>query len=455
MHISDCIEENQVLLDSAIMEALNRLAANSDDHIFVVNDALCIEYLNGSASSFMGLETGEVKGKSYADFLPGGSGELLASNFRAVLESGKPAAFENKIILPDKEVIFDVSLSPVRNGSVSAYGVLGIARDITRRKHQENLIAHSRRAWLRAVDAMPHCLAVVGCDHRIERVNQAMALRLKSTVRDAIGLTCYEQFHGRSEPPLFCPLLNGICAGDYTAEVNELHLGEASVSNISCIKDEEGKTVGCLYITREVTEQERAVSANGSREEYIRMFLRETEYAVSIQNIDGRYVYFNAWPGDRTPWGLIGNFPVEFFEPKTASEIVGRVREVAVKGTELTQEIDFAWRGEVLRFFDRISPVRDAMGRIKAVMTVSVKIGDFRHSEAPTKVPATASKDLSAREQEILRLIAHGFTAIQVAEQLGISRKTVETHRARIMEKLNLHKTSALVSYAAKMGLLE
>jgi len=444
-----------VILDSEILEALNRFAANSEDLIFVVDEDLCIEYVNSSALRFVGAHMGEVKGKSYADFLPPGDRQLLDRNFRDVFESGKPASFENDFIWPDRAITLDVHVSPVRNGGPSVQGALAVARDITERRRQERLITRSKREWLRAVDGMPHMLAVVGTDYRIERVNQAMALRLKSTVRSAIGLSCHEQFHGTAELPWFCPFLNTAGGRDYSVEVVEPHLGGACMSNISSIKDEAGKTVGCLYVCRDISDRERALSATRSREEYMRMLLRSSEYAVYIQNTDGRYVYFNAMPGDRVPWGLIGSYPAEFFEPAVASRIVERVMEVAAQGTELAREIDFTWGGEVVRFFDRLSPVRDAMGRIKAVMTVSMKTAVFRHLDGQTPVLKSSLKRLSAREQEVLRLIARGLTSTQIAAGLSISKKTVETHRARIMEKLDLHKTSALVAYAAKAGLIQ
>ena len=61
---------------------------------------------------------------------------------------------------------------------------------------------------------------------------------------------------------------------------------------------------------------------------------------------------------------------------------------------------------------------------------------------------------LSEREREVLKLIALGYTAAQVAEKLALSAKTVETYRTRIMEKLNLSSRADLVQYALRRGLL-
>ena len=61
---------------------------------------------------------------------------------------------------------------------------------------------------------------------------------------------------------------------------------------------------------------------------------------------------------------------------------------------------------------------------------------------------------LSEREREVLKQLALGHTAAEVAEQLALSPKTVETYRTRIMQKLNLHGRADLVKYALARGLL-
>jgi two-component system response regulator NreC len=62
---------------------------------------------------------------------------------------------------------------------------------------------------------------------------------------------------------------------------------------------------------------------------------------------------------------------------------------------------------------------------------------------------------LTEREKEILTLIAEGLSNQQIAQKLFVSIKTVQTHRAHIMEKLNLHDRTELVRYAIRKGLIE
>ena len=62
---------------------------------------------------------------------------------------------------------------------------------------------------------------------------------------------------------------------------------------------------------------------------------------------------------------------------------------------------------------------------------------------------------LSPRQREVLRLIAEGRTTKQIAQVLEISVKTVETHRAVLMERLGIHDVAGLVRYAIIVGLID
>jgi DNA-binding NarL/FixJ family response regulator len=61
---------------------------------------------------------------------------------------------------------------------------------------------------------------------------------------------------------------------------------------------------------------------------------------------------------------------------------------------------------------------------------------------------------LTPRQRDVLQLIAEGHTTRGIAQTLGISVKTVETHRAQLMERLDIHDIAGLVRYAVRMGLV-
>ena len=68
--------------------------------------------------------------------------------------------------------------------------------------------------------------------------------------------------------------------------------------------------------------------------------------------------------------------------------------------------------------------------------------------------PISSWQKLSQREREVLKLIAEGYKNKEIAEDLCISLKTVEKHRANLMKKLDLHNAAALTVYAVERGLV-
>lgn len=81
-----------------------------------------------------------------------------------------------------------------------------------------------------------------------------------------------------------------------------------------------------------------------------------------------------------------------------------------------------------------------------------VVIDDFLLGGSPEDA-ATAASVLSAREREVLQLIAEGWSTKQIASHLYVSVKTIETHRRQIMKKLDLHTIADLTKYAIREGL--
>lgn len=77
-------------------------------------------------------------------------------------------------------------------------------------------------------------------------------------------------------------------------------------------------------------------------------------------------------------------------------------------------------------------------------------VTDFKQRAVPGQ--SSAASVLTPREQEVLTLIAEGYTNREIAETLVISVKTVDRHRENIMNKLDLHSSVALVKYAIERG---
>lgn len=79
-------------------------------------------------------------------------------------------------------------------------------------------------------------------------------------------------------------------------------------------------------------------------------------------------------------------------------------------------------------------------------------IADYMRRVSGDKAPP---EPLTPRQREILRLIAEGKATKEIAAILGISTKTVETHRAQLMERLDIHEVAGLVRYALRAGIVK
>lgn len=73
----------------------------------------------------------------------------------------------------------------------------------------------------------------------------------------------------------------------------------------------------------------------------------------------------------------------------------------------------------------------------------------------PGDTSPTGVSILTDREREVLQLIAEGLSSKEIAVTLGVSLKTVDSHRSNLMEKLDIHKVSGLVRFAIRAGLVE
>jgi DNA-binding NarL/FixJ family response regulator len=79
----------------------------------------------------------------------------------------------------------------------------------------------------------------------------------------------------------------------------------------------------------------------------------------------------------------------------------------------------------------------------------------FDEGERVTKIPKLLGNRLTSREREIIQLIAEGNKNNEIASSLGVSFKTVVTHRCNVMRKLEMHNTSELVRYAVRNQIIE
>ncbi len=143
--------------------------------------------------------------------------------------------------------------------------------DVTRRKAQEQSILKAKEEWERTFDSVPDLIQIVDSDHKILRVNKAMAERLGCEPEECIGVRCYEAAHGTTKPPKFCPHVRTIRdLKQHIEEVREPNLGGHFTVSTTPLLDDRGRMLASVHVAHDITAQKQAAQALQASEERLK-----------------------------------------------------------------------------------------------------------------------------------------------------------------------------------------
>lgn len=124
------------------------------------------------------------------------------------------------------------------------------------------------------------------------------------------------------------------------------------------------------------------------------------------------------------------------------------------EGQYVSEALDAGVKGYVLKnqaASDLLAAIRQvSRGQVYLSPGVSRAVMDAYQSKSEK-----SKSSLTLREKQVLQLIAEGKSTKDIASLLGISVKTAESHRTRLMHKLDIHETASLVRYAVRQGIVE
>jgi DNA-binding NarL/FixJ family response regulator len=141
------------------------------------------------------------------------------------------------------------------------------------------------------------------------------------------------------------------------------------------------------------------------------------------------------------------------------AQIQGRYPEVHVVLLSMHADEEYVARALAVGAEGYVLKNADAAELEQAIRTVA-RGGSYLSPEVARQVASgrvqagKAGAELTRRQREILQLIAEGSGTRQMAAKLGVSVKTVETHRAKLMERLDIYDVAGLVRYAIRQGLV-
>jgi DNA-binding NarL/FixJ family response regulator len=145
---------------------------------------------------------------------------------------------------------------------------------------------------------------------------------------------------------------------------------------------------------------------------------------------------------------------------KKLKKILPDVKLIFVTMHADTAYINEAFKAGASGYLLKRSAAKELVQAVQSVMNNSYYVTPLITKDvissflAPGQTRIPAVDDLTARQREILQLVAEGFSAKEIAGQLKVSHRTVEFHKAKIMELLDLHTTADLVKYAVAHGLV-
>jgi DNA-binding NarL/FixJ family response regulator len=173
--------------------------------------------------------------------------------------------------------------------------------------------------------------------------------------------------------------------------------------------------------------------------EQIRHELQRAGLQPLIERVDSEAA-FSAAVRNFSPDVVLSDHSLGEFDSCAAQDIVRELRPT-VPFIIVTGEITGAQSVAAIRAGAEDLVVRAYVGRLAASIAEALAVRRPLHK-------------LTDRQVQVLRLVAEGHRTREIAKQLGLSVKTVESHRGEIMKRLNMHDVVSLVRYAMRVGLV-
>jgi PAS domain S-box-containing protein len=194
-------------------------------------------------------------GRPIRDLSQENLGPELIADAQTVLESLVPVKKEVRL----NNTIYVRATLPYRTSDNHIEGVVITYNDVTDLKQVQEKLSRAKDEWERTFDSVPDLIAILDNEHRVRRVNKAMAERLGVKPQQCIGLHCYEAVHGLSAPPAFCPHSRTITdSREHAEEVHEDRLGGDFLVTTTPLYDEQGLMTGSVHVAHDITARKRA-----------------------------------------------------------------------------------------------------------------------------------------------------------------------------------------------------
>ena len=241
------------------------------DAVIAADTGGLVTFMNAVAEGLMGWKLEEILGRKLSDvfnIINRDTRQPTENPVARALREGAIVGLANHTLLITRsggEISIDDSAAPIKDEQGNISGVILVFRDITERDRAEQeretaerAVLRAKEEWERTFNTIPDLIAILDREHRVVRVNQAMADRLGLASDKCIGARCHEVVHGLSRPPEFCPhALTCRDGGEHVTEVHEAALGGDFLVSTTPLRDENDEIIGSIHVARNITTRKR------------------------------------------------------------------------------------------------------------------------------------------------------------------------------------------------------
>ena len=178
----------------------------------------------------------------------------------------------------NKQLIYELEQLRRRNIELEASEI--------KHKKLEDLVIRAKREWEYTFDSVPDLIALIDKDHRIIRVNKAMANKLGISPKEVIGMSCYETVHNAKGPPGYCPHALLLEDGQiHNAAFQEEAFGGFFIVTVSPLYDEKGNLIASVHVAHDITELKKTETALRTAKEEAEIANRaKSEFLASMSH---------------------------------------------------------------------------------------------------------------------------------------------------------------------------